>query len=245
VERRPRRQWQGRGFAGSVPDEFALDKAVTRLNRALRTQFRPLGAFALSRIGKGAPASAQLSSPIAEAKFQQGWALQQQGKFADAERIYEDILRLQPNHPGALTLLGAVCLQTGRTDRGIALIRKALEIDPNAAQPHFYLGNGLKDLSRYEEALASFDKSIALRPDVPDSHFARATTLYLMKRSEAAVPSFDRAIALRPDFAVAHNNRGIALADLKRFKDAICAGLWQPGRGAERTWPVQRGAGQS
>ncbi len=124
----------------------------------------------MSRMGKGAPPFPQLSSPFTEAKLRQGWALQQQGNFAEAERIYEDILRLQPNHPLALVQLGAIALQSGRTERGIALLRKALEFDPKSPAAHFHLGNGLKELGRLDEALASFDKSIALRADIPDAH---------------------------------------------------------------------------
>ena len=162
-------------------------------------------------------------SLFTQPKLDRAWALHQQGKFAEAERLYEEILQLEPSSPSALTLLGAVYLLTGRTERGIVLIRKALEVDPKLPQPHFYLGNGLKDLGRYEDALASFDRSIALRPDVPDAHFARGTTLQIMGRHQAAVASFDKSIALRPDFAIAYNNRGIALAELKRFPEAIAS----------------------
>jgi predicted O-linked N-acetylglucosamine transferase (SPINDLY family) len=148
-------------------------------------------------------------------------ALHSQGRFAEAERLFEELLRLEPSHAPSLTMLGAIALQSRRTERGIALIGKALENDPKSPQAHFYLGNGRKDLGRLSEAIASFDKAIQLKPDFADAHYARGTTLYLMRRSEAAVASFDKAIALRPDFTIAHNNRGIALADLKRFRDAV------------------------
>ena len=59
-------------------------------------------------MGKGAPPFRRPSSPFTEAKFQRGWALQQQGEFVEAERLYDEILQLEPRHPAALTLLGAV-----------------------------------------------------------------------------------------------------------------------------------------
>ena len=172
----------------------------------------------MSRTGKGAPPSRRPLSLFTGPKLDQAWALQQQGRFADAERLYDEVLRFEPSHPAALTMLGSVCLQTGRTERGVSLLRKALEMDAKSPQAHFYLGNGLKDLGRDEDALASFDRSIALRPNIADSHFARGTTLYFLGRYEAALASFDKAIALRPDFALAYNNRGIALADLKTLQ---------------------------
>ena len=46
-----------------------------------------------------------------EAKFNQGLALHRQGNLADAERCYEDVLRQQPDHFGALHLLGVLLVK--------------------------------------------------------------------------------------------------------------------------------------
>ena len=48
-----------------------------------------------------------------QAKFNQGVTLHQQGKLADAERIYGEVLRQQPNNFGALHLLGVLLFKHG------------------------------------------------------------------------------------------------------------------------------------
>jgi thioredoxin-like negative regulator of GroEL len=60
----------------------------------------------------------------AQAALAQALALHQRGQLVAAERIYQDILRQQPNHFDALHLLGLISAQTGRTERGVDLIRR-------------------------------------------------------------------------------------------------------------------------
>ena len=169
-------------------------------------------------------AQLQAQNPAAAAlqdKFNQGTALHQQGRLAEAERIYRHVLRLQPNHFGALHLLGLIALQTRHTQRAIELIGKAIGLNGSVAAAHSNLGKALLDLKRPEDALASYDKAIALEPDFAEAHYNRGLTLQDLKRSEDALASYNRAIALEPDFAEAYNNRGMVLMQLKRPEDAL------------------------
>ena len=166
-----------------------------------------------------ADAQPQAQKPAAAAllaKLNQGVALHRQGKLADAERCYGEVLRRQPNHFGALHLLGVIACQTRRTERGVELIEKAIGLNPKVAAAHSNLGNALMDLKLPEEALASCDRAIALKPDYAEAHYNRGNALRDLKRPAEALASYDKAIALKPDYAAAHFNRGNALMDLKR-----------------------------
>ena len=182
----------------------------------------------MSRKGKWTPHVQKPALSLMQTKFQQGLAFQQQGKFVEAERLFEEVIRLDPTHFHALNLTGVAALQTRRPERGVALIRAAIELDANSAVARFNLGNGLKDLGRFDEAIASFDEAIAsfdeaivLKPDYAEAHYGRGTTLYLLARLEDALASFNKAVALKLDFYKAYNNRGITLVDLERFEDAL------------------------
>ena len=85
------------------------------------------------------PAAAAL-----QAKLNQGMALYRQGKLADAERCYGEVLQRQPEHFGALHLLGVIARQTRRTERGVELIKRAIGLNPNAAEAHISLGTALR-----------------------------------------------------------------------------------------------------
>ena len=150
-----------------------------------------------------------------ETKFREASALHQQGKFAEAERLYGDVLRQQPNHLDALLRLGVIAAQTGRAERAVELFRGAVKLNGRIAAVHRNLGLALFELKRFKEAMASFEKAIALKPDYAECHNSRGLTLRELKRSAEALVAYDKAIALKPDFAEAHFNRGLALQDLQ------------------------------
>ena len=175
----------------------------------------------MSQTGGSVPVQPALSE--LQAELQQGVAFHQRGMFAEAERLYEEVLKREPSHFDALHLLGVVALQTRRTERGVALIREAIKLNANIAVAHVSLANGLKDLARFEDALASYDQAIALKPDDAGAYYSRGILQYFRKQYEDALACYDRAIALKPDFVTAHNNRAIALVDMKRFEDALAS----------------------
>lgn len=166
------------------------------------------------------PQAQALDPASIQAKVQQGLHLHQQGRFADAERVYREVLQHAPNHFDALHLLGVLGLQAGRTEAGVELIAGAIRQNPNSWGAHNNLGNGLRDLGRLDAALGSFERAIALRPDFAEAHNNRGTVLQHLRRFDDALASFERAIALKPDYAEAHNNRGVVLQELQRATDA-------------------------
>lgn len=66
--------------------------------------------------------------------------LHQQGQLAQAEALYRRILEQEPEHPGALHLLGVVAHQQGHDDRAAELIARALALRPDQATYHSNYG---------------------------------------------------------------------------------------------------------
>ncbi|HXA99055.1 MAG TPA: tetratricopeptide repeat-containing glycosyltransferase family protein [Steroidobacteraceae bacterium] len=163
------------------------------------------------------------AATVVHAKFDQGLALHQQGKLADAARIYSEVLQQQPNHFDALHLLGVIAAQTKKTELAVELITKAIRLNANVAAAHSNLGIALLQLKRPGDALTSYDKAIALKPDFAEAHYNRGIALRDLKRPGDALASYDTAIALKSDDAEAHYNRGNALRDLKRSEDALAS----------------------
>jgi tetratricopeptide (TPR) repeat protein len=153
--------------------------------------------------------------------LEEAFALHTQGKFAEAERAYAELLRRQPGNFQALHLYGVLALQRGQTERAIELLRQALKLEPRQPLAHRDLGNALQQLRRFEEALASYDKALALKRDLADAHSNRGIALASLQRLDEALSSYGRAIALKPDYAQAYNNRGTVLSDLQRPAEAL------------------------
>ena len=110
--------------------------------------------------GDAQPQAQNPAATVLQAELNQGMALHRQGKLADAEYCYGEVLQRQPDHFAALHLLGLIACQTRRTERGVELIKRAIGLNPKVAEAHNNLGTALIDLKRHEEALASYDLSL-------------------------------------------------------------------------------------
>jgi tetratricopeptide (TPR) repeat protein len=177
----------------------------------------------VSEDGQPKPPPDPASPASVQEKLRQGLAMHQHGRLVEAEHCYEEVLRSAPKHFDALHLLGVLALQTGRPERGVGLIAKAIEINPNVAGVHSNLANGLKDLNRLDEALASYGSAIALKPDYAEAYNNRGIALQGLNRLDRALADYEKAIALKPDYAEAYNNRGVILQALNRSDEALAS----------------------
>ena len=153
--------------------------------------------------------------------LRQAWGLHQQGQLAQAETLYRDVLRMQPDNSDALHFLGVLESQRGRREAGLALIDQAVAINPRNTAAFYNRGGILRDMARFEDALQSYDRAIALKADHIGALNNRGAVLHDLKRYSEAVASYDRAIAVKSDNADVYCNRGNTLAELGRFEDAL------------------------
>ena len=177
------------------------------------------GGAAPRKLGHGSPSG----SPALAASLAEGLKHHQAARLAEAEKIYVQILTVQPDHFDSRQLLGAIFLQRGNHTEALRHIELALKRSPDNV---FVLNNhgiALERLKRFQEALASLDRAIALRPEYAEAHSNRGNVLKALLRFDEALASYDRAIALRPDFAEAYSNRGDVLCELKRFQEALAS----------------------
>ena len=164
------------------------------------------------------------NSPVAaraQAEFRQGLALHQEGRLAEAQAIYRQVLKIQPEHFDALHLLGVISYQTGNLLQAVDLIGRAIELNPSNAAAYSNHGLALQGLQRPDEALDSYDRALKLKPGYAEAYSNRGNALKDLKRLDEALDSYDRALELKPDFAEAYNNRGFALQELKRLEEAL------------------------
>lgn len=94
----------------------------------------------------------------------------QSGNLAEAEAACKDLLQVNPNHPGALHLLGCIASQIGMHDVAVELIAGSIDLAPHVAEAHLSLGNALSALNQHENAIASYQKAIELKPDYIEAH---------------------------------------------------------------------------
>ena len=156
-------------------------------------------------------------------KFEQAYHCHLQGKIAQAQALYEEVLNLEPDHVDALHLSGVAAAQMNNHRKAVELIGKAIALYPRNEAFHCNQGVAFNELKEFAAAAASFDKAVAIKPDYHEAHYQRGISLQGLKMHEAAVACYDRAIAIRPDYLEAYYRRGIALQELRKFDAAIAS----------------------
>ena len=160
---------------------------------------------------------------VGKPQLQAAMELHREGAWAQAKQLYEGILESQPDNFDALQLLGLLASQTKNYEASVALIAKAIAINPSQASVHANLGFALKALGRYKESVLSYLNAIRITPDFADAHLHCGLAFLGLGQALQAIESFDQVIALRIDDAPAYCNRGVALAKLGRFDEAIAS----------------------
>ena len=86
-----------------------------------------------------------------------------------AEHEHQRAVALNPNDPDGRRIFGEFLYLSGRTDDGLAEMRRSLELDPFHLDNSVSVGFGLRNLKRYDDAIALLAKTLELEP-----HYAAA-----------------------------------------------------------------------
>jgi protein O-GlcNAc transferase len=142
------------------------------------------------------------------------------GRLADAEGIYRDILSANPLHCDALHLLGVAAFQAGRPVEAVELIRRAIDVDGCQATFYNSLGAVLYKRGELPAAVAAYRRSIMLDMDQADVHRNLALVLRNLGQPDEELASLRRAVLLDPDNPVMLNSLGVSLGSVRSIAEA-------------------------
>jgi len=111
----------------------------------------------------------------------------QAGELSQAERIYRQILDVQPDHAHSLHLLGVIAHQVGKQQAAIELIRRATAIEPGNPDYYNNLGNALTAEGKQEEAESAFRRALQIKPDHADAQYNLGNSLIEQGEVDAAM----------------------------------------------------------
>ena len=168
-----------------------------------------------------APASGpQASDAQIDEWMRAAYALHQSGKLADAEDRYRSILRARPGNVDALYLLGEIANRTGRHERGIELIGKAIAANGGVAAFHHELGVALSAKQDSVGAEASFARAAELAPEDLQILTSLGNQQLDLGKASAAEQSFREIERRFPGLIGTKVNLGSALTAQNRLDEA-------------------------
>lgn len=154
------------------------------------------------------------------AQCEAGHRYLQAGQSLEAQLCCQKLLAADPNHAGALHLMGLIALHNKQYDHALEWMARAIAQEP---KPDYLAGLGtiLSRQGRHEEALKAIDKAVQLKPDDAALWKQLGDALLELRRYDHALLSFQHVLKLDPRDQDAVYKCGVLLHDTGRFEEAI------------------------
>jgi serine/threonine protein kinase len=156
-------------------------------------------------------------APSAEQEWEQGLIDLRAGRFADAERHFEQALRDDPNRPKGRYHLGRARLKRGNYPAAIIDLQRAAATDrdgPTLAS----LGYALSRQKQHGEAVLNYRASIEAGGGSAEVYNDLAFSLLALSEDDLALEELNKALKLKPDLQAALHNRALTHLRLAKFQ---------------------------
>ena len=160
-------------------------------------------------------------TPAARKLLASGLDQHRSGRLGEAERHYRAVLEIEPEHPDALHLLGAVALQRGDPQAAIDLIAAAIAGNDRVPAFHNNYGNSLVLGGRHSEAADAYRQAIRLDPNHYEATANLAKALLASNDLQQAEELYARCVRLQPRNPTALSG----LAEVLQQQGRIAEGL--------------------
>jgi len=87
------------------------------------------------------------------------------GKFAEAEKLLREAVRLAPTYGPALYSLGSLLLDRGSPEKALAFLDRAVEVNPLNAESWYSIGSAYFKIGKMAEALEAAKRAVVLNED--------------------------------------------------------------------------------
>ena len=178
----------------------------------------PCGSGLRYKACHGKPDAGGATSP--QALVQRALDLHQRGQLDEAERLYNQVLSLEPGNAVATHYLGMVTWHRGDLVAAERLMRESIAGNAAIADFHNNLGLLLRDTGRQEEAIACYRRTLEVDPGWFAAYNNMGLALESLDRRDEAIEGYRAAILREPRFAVARQNLARALLAEGHFREA-------------------------
>ena len=118
---------------------------------------------------------------------------------SEVRKILKRILKLDPEHLGALIEWGNIAFENKDYDTAIEMYEKAVELSPTCVEAVYNLANLYFKQKKYAVAIRYYLMSIEYDSEFPESYYNLALVYYSLKYMDKALQLFEAYIRMDPD----------------------------------------------
>lgn len=171
---------------------------------------------AVSKNGSGesasAPRGAESLPDATRDMVEEARKLFDAGRFADAEKLYQQIVEASPDNYFALSNLGVTQIQSRKLSAAEVALKKAVTINPKDSFAATNLGIVYCKQGRFDEAIEALREAIAVDDKDHVAHNYLGVSLGEKGFKGEAEEELKRSIAIKDDYADAHFNLAVLYA---------------------------------
>jgi serine/threonine-protein kinase len=228
---------RGRGYLQDYHKPESLDSAIAVFGHALERDPNYALAYAglgqaywdkyeethdQSWVGRASQAcqhAVDLGRELANGHTCSGLVYNGTGKYEQAEKEFQNAIKLDPDSDDAVRGLGLAYERLGKLAEAEKTYQQAIALHPNDWADYNWLGKFYYTQARYDEAARMFSQVVALAPDSGRGYSNLGGTYLNLGRYADAIPLFERSVAIRPT-ADAYSNLATAYFYQQRFTEA-------------------------
>jgi tetratricopeptide (TPR) repeat protein len=140
-------------------------------------------------------------------------------QMPQAEKEYQQALRIRPDLPGLHLELGQVYANSAQWPKAEEEFRAETKLQPGKAEAAYRLGAALLQQGKAPEAFAELKRANALKPDMPETLYALGKAASLVGDAAVAQKSWTRVIEIEKDTSLAAQSHfGLAALYRKQGK---------------------------
>ncbi len=141
-------------------------------------------------------------------------------RLEEADKIYKDILRRQPDYVIGYDYAAYNLAKMGRGGEAIRLLEEAVGRGLGTDQILAHLGLYYQEAGRLDDSIRTLETALELNPDVSEAYNDLGVSLFKSGRIEEAIGAFNKSLSLDPHYAMAMNNLGNCQLALKNYAEA-------------------------
>lgn len=147
-------------------------------------------------------------------------ALQNGGRLAEAQALFQEILEANPNQFVAAYSMAVLQLNGGTAAEGLRYAERCLVVEPTAAPSWYIHGAALKALRRFPEAMESLDRALKIDPNHLDAYITRGHVHAELKQYAFSLIEFNNVLLRQPEHTQAINNTATLLSILNKHQES-------------------------